>query len=202
MSQKSPCNLAITYSIDESIPAVRVTLPKGVNMEYNNSKICSDPLALVGMTQLQNNAYGMIITINSDPSDYTQQNFVKISIIRKDEYDLKVTKQILVKESESIMLFEIYGKIENKPKEMTCVLCRCKIADRVLLPCRHLVICSTCINDFCAKAKVCPNCRTGKVLAEYRYNLCGKCAYWRDCHIYKITKYLFDKRNEIGRAHV
>eukprot|EP00826_Nyctotherus_ovalis_P005975 TRINITY_DN1136_c0_g1_i3.p1 TRINITY_DN1136_c0_g1~~TRINITY_DN1136_c0_g1_i3.p1 ORF type:complete len:256 (+),score=60.73 TRINITY_DN1136_c0_g1_i3:57-824(+) len=149
--------------LDKEIPIREAPLPKGINMEYKSSKITIDPLRLLVLTKDQPNAYGVIIALVSPQTEYTQQSYIKISE-KAGECVLQTVKQTLESRTESIMLFDIYGRSEENPSTKVCVVCMANPADCFLLPCRHLILCVVCIgkviSEFKPRDNPCPLCRT------------------------------------------
>lgn len=149
-------------------------LPKGINMEYKDSKNAIDPLKLLKATNGQPNTYELIITLSTSQTDYAQQNNIKMSE-KKGEYKLKVVKQTLERGTESIMLLNIYGKTEENAAAKKCVVCIANPADCFLFPCRHLILCTSCINKVISELNPrnnpCPLCRTSNVEYNHRYYL-------------------------------
>lgn len=152
--------------LDKQIPILQAPLPKGINMEYKSSKTTIDPLRLLVLTKDEPNAYGVIIALASPEAEYTQQSYVRISE-KAGEYVLQTVKQTLESKTESITLFDIYGRSEDNPSAKTCVVCMVNPADCFLLPCRHLILCVVCmakvITEFKPRDNPCPLCRTGSL---------------------------------------
>ncbi|KAL3178845.1 hypothetical protein MRX96_009513 [Rhipicephalus microplus] len=88
-------------------------------------------------------------------------------------YTLKPLKQKLFVDGLCYLLQEIYG-IENKNVAQTkpptgdeetedsgaeCVICMCDSRDTLILPCRHLCLCSCCADSLRYQANNCPICR-------------------------------------------
>lgn len=87
-------------------------------------------------------------------------------------YSLKPLKQKQAVDGLCYLIQEIYG-IENKNNERSkmehedeyednsseCVICMCEMRDTLILPCRHLCLCSCCANNLRYQANNCPICR-------------------------------------------
>lgn len=88
-------------------------------------------------------------------------------------YILKPLKQKQFVDGLSYLLQEIYG-IENKQVDRSkldpddepddsgaeCVICMSDMRDTLILPCRHLCLCSTCAESLRYQASNCPICRS------------------------------------------
>jgi len=79
---------------------------------------------------------------------------------------LKPLKQKLIADGVVYLLQEIFG-IENKDtcdadeeNGAECIICMCDLRDTVILPCRHLCICSGCAENLKYKLNNCPICRS------------------------------------------
>eukprot|EP00062_Callorhinchus_milii_P022161 gi/632979644/ref/XP_007906584.1/ PREDICTED: E3 ubiquitin-protein ligase MGRN1 [Callorhinchus milii] len=86
-------------------------------------------------------------------------------------FSVKPLKQKQIVDRVSYLLQEIYG-IENKNNQETkpsddensdnsneCVVCLSDLRDTLILPCRHLCLCSTCADTLRYQANNCPICR-------------------------------------------
>ncbi|XP_048258624.1 E3 ubiquitin-protein ligase MGRN1-like [Haliotis rufescens] len=87
-------------------------------------------------------------------------------------YNIKPLKQKQFVDGLSYLLQEIYG-IENKNMERSkldpeddledsgaeCVICMSDMRDTLILPCRHLCLCSACAESLRYQASMCPICR-------------------------------------------
>ena len=166
-AMRSPCNNMIeTYENDRLDPAIPVTtakLSKGANMEFSASKIGIEPLKLMVMTQDQPSAFALIIILSTNPKEYSQKNFVRIELSKEGSYTLRVQKQTLENAEETIKLFDVYGVNEKDVKGKECVICMTEMKDTMLLPCRHLVVCSRCSTEVTLRNKKCPVCRIGTI---------------------------------------
>ena len=67
-----------------------------------------------------------------------------------------VTQQLLATPDGNMQLAEVYG-LENLAEE-PCVACLSEPRDTILLPCRHLCVCSSCFSHLTLDR--CPVCRT------------------------------------------
>lgn len=95
-----------------------------------------------------------------------------------DNFSIKIIKQKLLAGGMELLLQEVYG-IENKQKSeeeereeadsdsegeeddlgAECVICITEVKDTLLLPCRHLCLCSSCAASLRFQASNCPICR-------------------------------------------
>uniref|UniRef100_A0A8C4NF09 E3 ubiquitin-protein ligase n=1 Tax=Eptatretus burgeri TaxID=7764 RepID=A0A8C4NF09_EPTBU len=118
--------------------------------------------------------FPMVIQANvTDGGDYTGHSHVLMATFEKHgdgTYSAKPLKQKQVVDGVSYLLQEIYG-IENKSKQHTksedegsdnsgeCVVCLSDVRDTLILPCRHLCLCSCCAETLRYQASNCPICR-------------------------------------------
>ncbi|CAI2355908.1 unnamed protein product [Caenorhabditis sp. 36 PRJEB53466] len=79
---------------------------------------------------------------------------------------LKPLRQKIACDGVTYLLQEIFG-IENKGSEcpdddsgLECIICLSDIRDTVILPCRHLCVCSNCADSLRYKHNNCPICRS------------------------------------------
>ena len=86
---------------------------------------------------------------------------MKIELSKDVEYSPKVIKQTLEGKDETIRLFEVYGINEGDTKGKECVICMTEQKDTMLLPCRHLIVCSKCSGEVTSRNRKCPICRIG-----------------------------------------
>ncbi|XP_041362306.1 probable E3 ubiquitin-protein ligase MGRN1 [Gigantopelta aegis] len=98
--------------------------------------------------------------------------FASIEKTSDNNYSLKPLKQKQFVDGLSYLLQEIYG-IENKNMERSkldpdddvedsgaeCVICMSDMRDTLILPCRHLCLCSACAESLRYQASMCPICR-------------------------------------------
>lgn len=168
------CKFCYSSRLCKEFVETDAELPKGINMEYKDSKNAIDPLKLLKVTNDQPNTYELIIRLSTSQTEYSQQNNIKI-LEKKGEYKLKVVKQTLERGTESIMLLNIYGKIEKYATDKKCVVCIANPADCFLFPCRHLILCTSCINKVISELNPrnnpCPLCRTSNIQYNHRHYL-------------------------------
>ena len=69
------------------------------------------------------------------------------------KYD--VVKQVVITNKAAYATQEIFGNEEDEDQE-ECVICLCDPKDTILMPCRHLCVCSSCF----ARLELCPVCRS------------------------------------------
>ena len=70
-------------------------------------------------------------------------------------------KQTLERENERMELYDVYGITEGEIKGKECVICMTDDKNTMMLPCRHLIVCSRCSGEVTARNKKCPICRLG-----------------------------------------
>ncbi len=78
---------------------------------------------------------------------------------------IKVQRQLLQIQNSVFSLEEFYGtesKKENEEEEGSkeCVVCYTELANTIVLPCRHLCLCSKCAQIVRMQTSKCPICRT------------------------------------------
>ncbi|XP_074649364.1 putative E3 ubiquitin-protein ligase MGRN1 isoform X1 [Tubulanus polymorphus] len=117
----------------------------------------------------------VIQCVVEDEEDHIGHAHMTFGVVDKNSdntYTLKPLKQKQMVDGLCYLLQEIYG-IENKNCELTksnqedefedtgseCVICMSESRDTLILPCRHLCLCSACANNLRYQANNCPICR-------------------------------------------
>lgn len=121
----------------------------------------------------------VVIQCSAEDDDNTPHAHLTYAVIERSSVDgcyiIKPLKQKQFVHGLCYLLQEIYG-IENKTNEKTkeddddnddiedsgaeCVICMSDMRDTLILPCRHLCLCSTCAESLRYQASNCPICRS------------------------------------------
>lgn len=111
---------------------------------------------------------------DDDHSNHSHMTFAVVERSSMDgSYVIKPLKQKQFVDGLPYLLQEIYG-IENKQTDRSkidpdddledsgaeCVICMSDMRDTLILPCRHLCLCSTCAESLRYQASSCPICRS------------------------------------------
>ncbi|CAM9407736.1 unnamed protein product [Lampetra planeri] len=125
---------------------------------------------------LERDVYPMVIhAVVTEGEEYIGHSHVLLATFDKHtdgSFFVKPLKQKQVVDGVSYLLQEIYG-IENKgsvqelktceddisDNSTECVVCLSDIRDTLILPCRHLCLCSACADTLRYQANNCPICR-------------------------------------------
>ncbi|XP_075558009.1 mahogunin ring finger 1 isoform X2 [Dermacentor variabilis] len=152
---------------------------RGANQQFSQSSHIFDP-SLYCEEELTYNFEDEILPVVihclAEEGDEPRQSHVLVAVVEKNSdntYTLKPLKQKLFVDGLCYLLQEIYG-IENKNVAQTkpptgdeetedsgaeCVICMCDSRDTLILPCRHLCLCSCCADSLRYQANNCPICR-------------------------------------------
>lgn len=120
---------------------------------------------------------------------YVTEQFTKISLSRNENGSilLKAEDQYIKLRNKNFSLLEIFGKplssIRSSASSPTsycsdglsnreCIVCMSEVKDTIVLPCRHMCLCSECANTIRGRSDKCPLCRQGKTtrIIFYFYN--------------------------------
>ncbi|GCB68868.1 hypothetical protein scyTo_0005376 [Scyliorhinus torazame] len=121
---------------------------------------------------LEKGVFPLVIRAVVDEVDGAYRNqWMKQKMHVDGSFSVKPLKQKQIVDRVSYLLQEIYG-IENKNNQETkpsddensdnsneCVVCLSDLRDTLILPCRHLCLCSTCADTLRYQANNCPICR-------------------------------------------
>ncbi|RLU16985.1 hypothetical protein DMN91_011054 [Ooceraea biroi] len=165
---------------DPSMNSETYHYKKGANQLFSQTSHIFDPLLHTEEDLMYNTDKEIIpIAIHcvaDEGSDDTKQSHTTVAVIEKHSdgtYVLKALKQKLYVDGLCYLLQEIYG-IENKNAENAkqpgsdedtedngseCVICMSEVRDTLILPCRHLCLCSSCADSLRYQANNCPICR-------------------------------------------
>ncbi|CAL1530612.1 unnamed protein product [Lymnaea stagnalis] len=120
--------------------------------------------------------YPIAIHCLVEEEEHAGHAHITYAVIEKNSegtYTIKPLKQKQVVDGLCYLLQEIYG-IENKNMERIkdvdpddevedsgaeCVICMSDMRDTLILPCRHLCLCSSCADSLRYQASMCPICR-------------------------------------------
>lgn len=115
----------------------------------------------------------LLIQITAEDPEYqghSESTLTGIEKLSDGSYSIKFMKQKIMVDGFCMMLQELYG-IENKNTDNSrgeddieddtteCVVCMSNLRDTVMLPCRHLCLCSDCAGQMRNKESRCPICR-------------------------------------------
>ncbi|GCC38125.1 E3 ubiquitin-protein ligase MGRN1-like isoform X1 [Chiloscyllium punctatum] len=116
----------------------------------------------------------VIRAVVDEVDEYSGHAHILLAAMEKHvdgSFSVKPLKQKQIVDRVSYLLQEIYG-IENKNNQETkpsddensdnsneCVVCLSDLRDTLILPCRHLCLCSTCADTLRYQANNCPICR-------------------------------------------
>uniref|UniRef100_A0A8R1HXP1 RING-type domain-containing protein n=1 Tax=Caenorhabditis japonica TaxID=281687 RepID=A0A8R1HXP1_CAEJA len=114
--------------------------------------------------------YPFVISITSSGVESVQMQSTMCTIETGNDNSkalvLKPLRQKIACDGVTYLLQEIFG-IENKGSEnyeddsgLECIICLSDIRDTVILPCRHLCVCSNCADSLRYKHNNCPICRS------------------------------------------
>ncbi|EFP10041.1 hypothetical protein CRE_20819 [Caenorhabditis remanei] len=114
--------------------------------------------------------YPFVISITTSGVESTQMQTTMCTVETGNDSSkalvLKPLRQKIACDGVTYLLQEIFG-IENKANEsmdddngLECIICLSDIRDTVILPCRHLCVCSNCADSLRYKHNNCPICRS------------------------------------------
>lgn len=110
---------------------------------------------------------------------YVGEQFTKISLTRNEDNKmvlLKAEDQYIKLRNKNFSLLEIFGKplssIRSAASSPTsycsdglsnreCIVCMSEVKDTIVLPCRHMCLCSECADTIRGRSDKCPLCRQG-----------------------------------------
>lgn len=98
-----------------------------------------------------------------------QTTYAKLSLEQDGKWEVRVVKQTIWVEGVVYDLQEIYGLVPSKEAEtpdaatgddgLDCVICMSERRNTMVLPCRHLCLCTECANALRTQTHKCPICR-------------------------------------------
>lgn len=109
---------------------------------------------------------------------YVSEQYTKISLTRNENgmILLKAEDQYIKLRNKNFSLLEIFGKpltsIRSAASSPTsycsdglsnreCIVCMSEVKDTIVLPCRHMCLCSECADTIRGRSDKCPLCRQG-----------------------------------------
>ena len=104
----------------------------------------------------------MIIQIKTKCGEQTQLTYCTFEKNTQNNYVIKIIKQRVRVGKYNFCLQEIYGiehKAEGEELETECSICWDDPRDTLILPCRHLAVCSECAEKIRYQQAACPICR-------------------------------------------
>ncbi|XP_065556583.1 E3 ubiquitin-protein ligase MGRN1-like isoform X4 [Artemia franciscana] len=169
----------IYSSRDRTIDGPMIHFPAGPGQIYSQPMHLFFP-SRFSTSDLQyspeNGVIPVAVQLIAEEGDEPRQSTTTYVVVEKHfdgSYFLRPLKQKLFVDGLCYLLQEIYG-IENKniatagPASMEdvednsseCVICMSEERDTLILPCRHLCLCSTCADSLRYQASNCPICRS------------------------------------------
>lgn len=125
---------------DEDLLAYK---PIDIDGNYNSKAVYPIVIHCVAVDgPMPRQSQSLIATIEKNQSD--------------ESYTIKPLKQLIFVDGIQFILQDIYGAENN---ELLCVICMSDNRDTMLLPCRHLCLCSPCAQSLTHQANSCPICR-------------------------------------------
>ncbi|KAL0680505.1 hypothetical protein Bca4012_047352 [Brassica carinata] len=162
---ENPGQLLVSFSFDATVPG-RITLVffAEEDSQFNLTATKGDTLPLItfdfekgglGHKYAQPSGTGVDLSLFEDSElfkeEITQVTFVK----EKGEVKIRVVKQLLWVNGARYELQDIYGTDQGKE----CVVCLSEARDTIVLPCRHMCMCSGCAKALRFQKNECPVCR-------------------------------------------
>lgn len=115
---------------------------------------------------------------------YINEQFTKITLSRNENGAilLKAEDQYIKLRNKNFSLLEIFGKPLSSNRSTAssptsycsdglsnreCIVCMSEVKDTIVLPCRHMCLCSECANTIRGRSDKCPLCRQGKIFGRY-----------------------------------
>lgn len=156
---------------------------RGAGQLFQQSSYMIDPSKLFSDEELQYNQdkdeIPVVIQCIAEDEENSLHAHMTFAVIERSSLDgcyvMKPLKQKQFVHGLCYLLQEIYG-IENKHNEKVkdddgdeddfedsgaeCVICMSDMRDTLILPCRHLCLCSTCAESLRYQASSCPICRS------------------------------------------
>ncbi|GAU94832.1 hypothetical protein RvY_06542 [Ramazzottius varieornatus] len=172
-------NHGISYvAQDATLNSPKYSYKKGANQLFSQSSHVFDPTKFPE-DQLayseEKDVFPVVILCTTAENEEIKQSHVTMGTIDKNPdgtFTLKSLKQKQCIDGFCYLLQEIYG-IENKIAALwgengeedveeggaECVVCISEARDTLILPCRHLCLCSACAENLRYQASNCPICR-------------------------------------------
>ena len=165
---------------------VSVTFPEGLCQEFavtipNFASFGPKAVDLIISEVVSDNQMALKLSKQERFSNpfYVSEQFTKISLSRNENGAilLKAEDQYIKLRNKNFSLLEIFGKplssIRSTASSPTsycsdglsnreCIICMSEMKDTIVLPCRHMCLCSECANTIRGRSDKCPLCRQGK----------------------------------------
>jgi len=159
---------------------VRVLADGGVDYSQGINpgagEIISTPLMLLNSEAfsaepgIDGGVFSLDIELRSDDTDYPirfQSTHCLILRVAEETYEIKAVKQKVLYASDkgevvtptSYIVYDIFGLETGTALAEDCVICLSDAKDTILIPCRHLCICSPCAQVLKFQSNKCPICR-------------------------------------------
>lgn len=158
------------------------TYERGANQTFQQSSHVIEPAAFQDAEwqySPDKEEIPVVIQCSAEDDDNTPHAHLTYAVVERSSVDgcyiIKPLKQKQFVHGLCYLLQEIYG-IENKNTEKSkdeedpddevedsgaeCVICMSDMRDTLILPCRHLCLCSTCAESLRFQASSCPICRS------------------------------------------
>ena len=132
---------------------------------HGNKQIYKDDLESCFAWNVSISTKGTILVkaISNDIEEMTQ-------LLLLEEGALQVVTQTIIASSRRMELYDIYGQpltnnhsngslSSSSSSTRECIACLSNIRDTVVLPCRHMCLCSACAEDVRSRSDKCPLCR-------------------------------------------
>ncbi|XP_059168403.1 probable E3 ubiquitin-protein ligase MGRN1 isoform X2 [Physella acuta] len=152
---------------------------RGAGQNFNQPSHTIDPSKYADeewQYSFDKDVYPIAIHCVVEEEEHAGHAHITYAVLEKSaegSYTMKPLKQKQVVDGLCYLLQEIYG-IENKNMERIkdvdpddevedsgaeCVICMSDMRDTLILPCRHLCLCSSCADSLRYQASMCPICR-------------------------------------------
>jgi len=166
---KKESKIVVSDNIEEKIDSLSFICQKGFELEFDDPtcKINSDYFKKSDSNYVKNHEYDLVLeflpldsSISSEPLGfYTICSITEEKITDTTKiYKLKIESQILRAQGFIMELNEVYLAHRDQGE---CLICYEKLANTVLLPCRHSC-CSSCAHGLRLRNLSCPMCKNSK----------------------------------------
>lgn len=171
----TPCTARIAQVIgSEDQPAIPLQEVKEYEPGFGLEFACSLSSFLPTSTQVAPETQSIQLDIKLDcrPSvehpDAVTTQVTRVALVayNSDTGRVRAIKQTVLfsgtREGQSFILYDVYGAPRESDPDFNypdCVICLCEASDTVVLPCRHMCVCSGCAASFGEQTSRCPICR-------------------------------------------
>ncbi|KAK7005205.1 E3 ubiquitin-protein ligase MGRN1 [Biomphalaria glabrata] len=164
---------------DSSLSSETYHFKRGAGQNFNQPNHFIDPSKFPDeewQYHFDKDVYPIAIHCMVEEEEHAGHAHITYAVVEKSTegaYTIKPLKQKQLVDGLCYLLQEIYG-IENKNMERVkevdpdddiedsgaeCVICMSDMRDTLILPCRHLCLCSNCADSLRYQASMCPICR-------------------------------------------